>query len=144
MPPKRYCMGVLRSRFIRTRPGPQVIGLDARLQNEFLSASIRSAIPVADPAATSITESANPTFPALSFLRHYPFLRHGRRSVQPAETSHARAALVSAATPVRRVGSICGANSGEWLDGSVSTITLASSSDVIPANSPGSAQPSSQ
>lgn len=62
----------------------------------------------------------------------------------PGDYSQARAAAVSAVMPVRIVGSMTGANSGEWLDGRPSTMSLASSTVVTPANRAGSEPPKNQ
>src|SRR4051812_37721187 len=58
--------------------------------------------------------------------------------------SHTRAAATSAATPVLRVGSMTGANSGEWLDGSRATRAMTSAAVRASAKSAGSAPPSTQ
>ena len=58
--------------------------------------------PGGDPAASSCPARQRPRVPSRS-------------------PSHARAALTSAAMPTVSVGSMTGANSGEWLDGSVRT-----------------------
>jgi hypothetical protein len=54
------------------------------------------------------------------------------------------AALTSALTPVLSVGSMTGANSGEWFDGSFCTAFWMAGMSVASPNALGSAPPSSQ
>jgi gallate dioxygenase len=62
----------------------------------------------------------------------------------PSGASHSRAAATRAVIPERSVGSMTGANSGEWLAGRPSAISRASCAEDTPANGAGSAPPSSQ